>query len=183
MAADEQRVTLDVGDDRWTCKVSPDAPPNLGIVRDKIAASSSLITVDRADLLESLNATALAAQRDCITFECLPGEGAIRLTANSLGVEIGKKKTGRKVTVRNVLEDELESVYSNDACADELPAAFEGDPPPATFAIHRHYASQALAALAGEKAVLRLGEPGTPATIYDPQDDGAREVIALMGAA
>lgn len=183
MAADEHRVTLDVGEDRWTCKVAPDDPPNLGIVRDKIAAAASLVRVDRRELLDALNATALAATRDAVAFECLPGERAIRLTASSLGVEVGKRKTGRKVKVMNLLEDEEESVYSNDACADELAAAFEGAPPPATFQINRHHAAQALAALACDRVVLRLGEPGTPASIYDPADDASCEVIALMGAA
>jgi hypothetical protein len=161
---------------------SPDSPPDMDGLREKIATARALIYVDRVDLLGALGAAALAADGERIIFDALPAEGAIRLSASSLGVEVGKKKTGQKVKVNDLWQDEVETVYSNDACADELSATFEGEAPPARFGLNRTHASQALAALECERVVIRLGaDLNMPATIYDPANDDAREVLSLMG--
>lgn len=185
LTSDERRITFDVGEDRWSSQVSPDAPPPVNRVRKAIAEARAFVSVRRVDLIEALHAAAVAADGERVIFDTLPQEGAIRLSASSLGVEIGKRKTGKKTknAQSGLWEEEEEKVFTNDACTDELSATFEGDRPPERFALHRTFAAQALSALGCERVTIRLGDLTTPATICDPSDDEAAEVLALMGVA
>lgn len=149
------RITLDVGDDRWTTLMFRDAIPDPW---GQIPSHTSTVRVDRAELVDALNATALASDdNDRVVFTCEPDEGRLSLSA-----EVNDGGEGRGVT-------------------DELAATFDGDAPPRRWALNRRYALDTLRALECPRVDLRLIDERHPVQIADPDDARSQAVIMPMG--
>jgi DNA polymerase III beta subunit len=152
LTAAPDRITLDVGDDRWTTLMFRDELPDPW---GQVPAHTSTVRVDRGELIDALNATALAADNnDRVVFTCEPDERRLSLSAEVAG---------------------------DRAVSDELAATFDGDAPPRRWALNRRYALDTLRALECPRVDLRLIDERHPVQIADPDDARSQAVIMPMG--
>lgn len=174
---DADRLTIDVGQDRWTslCHQSTNMPPDLRALAPEARCT---VTVDRADLLGALNATAIAvADLDLVVAELDPRERAIRLRSESNAYVIATKKTGKKLP-SGADEEEL-TLWSRNGFNDEIAATFDGPAPP-VFGINRQHMLETLRSLDCPKVELRFHDELHPVTVVDPGAPGYASVISAI---